>query len=319
MSGIVTVTLAPAVDLTYRIDRIEPGQVNRASSFTSELSGKGVNVSHAVHASGVATRAVLPLAADERPGEAPWLRPVPARGATRQNVTIATGDGVTTKLNAPATPLSRSELDALLQTAIEQAQDLGADWVVLAGTVPPLEGGETADLGAAVAALGGAGLRVAVDTSGAPLALLLSEHAGQIALVKPNTRELAEATGRPLRMLGDVAEAASELVSRGIETVYVSMGEDGALGVSADGVWWARAAAPAVVNATGAGDASLAGFLVRAGSGRPDIPAAIAGAASYGALAVSQPGTLLHDPAAAPRATVVSDPDPAILLRDPAV
>ena len=47
--------------------------------------------------------------------------------------------------------------------------------------------------------------------------------------------------------------------------------------------------------------------------------AASAGAASYGALAVSQPGTLLHDPAAAPRATVVSDPDPAILLRDPAV
>lgn len=320
MTGIVTVTLAPAIDLTYRVDRVEPGAVNRASSWDRELSGKGVNVSHAAALAGAATAAVLPLADDDLAADDPsWLRPVASRSRTRVNTTLATDDGVTTKVNAPASPLTDAEVRALRDAAVFEARSLRADWVVVAGSVPPLAPGGAVDLGAFVDDLAEQdGFRVAVDTSGAALEALFASHLTSVSLVKPNTLELATATGRALRTLGDVAEAARSLVDRGCETVYVSMGEDGALGVTADGTWWARATAPSVVNATGAGDASLAGFLVHAGAGAPDVPTAITGAAAFGALSVSQPSTLLHDLATAPPAELIRDPDPATPLRDPA-
>ncbi len=315
---IVTVTLAPAIDLTYRIDAIAPGTVNRASSATRELSGKGVNVSHAVAASGVRTRAVLPMG-DADAGEVgeEWLRPVAAHARTRVNVTMATADGVTTKLNAPTSPLTRGEVAQVIEAAVSETRAIGAGWIVVAGSVPPLAQGGPVDLLDVLAELRAAtDTRIAVDTSGAALERVVADGLADVALVKPNTHELAAATGAPLTTSGEVVAAARELGSRGCETAYVSMGEDGALAVTRDGSWWARAAAPAVLNATGAGDASLAGFLVSGGAG--DVAAAIAGAASYGALSVSQPGTLLRDPDQAPPAEVVEDPDPAIPLADAA-
>ncbi|MGO1768955.1 MAG: 1-phosphofructokinase family hexose kinase [Microbacterium sp.] len=315
---IVTVTLAPAIDLTYRIDAVVPGAVNRASSATRELSGKGVNVSHAVAASGVRTRAVLPMGeADAGEAGEEWLRPVAAHARTRVNVTMATADGVTTKLNAPTSPLTRGEVAQVIEAAVSETRAIGAGWIVVAGSVPPLARGGPVDLLDVLAELRAAtDARIAVDTSGAALERVVADGLADVALVKPNTHELAAATGAPLTTIGEVVAAARELVGRGCETVYVSMGEDGALAVTRDGSWWARAAAPAVLNATGAGDASLAGFLVSGGA--DDVAAAIAGAASYGALSVSQPGTLLRDLDQAPPAEVVEDPDPATPLADPA-
>lgn len=317
-SPIVTVTLAPAIDLTYRVDAVVPGAVNRASAVSRELSGKGVNVAHAVAASGVRTRAVLPMGdADASEASADWLRPVAAHARTRVNVTMATGDGVTTKLNAPTSPLTRGEVAAVIDAAVAETRALGAGWIVVAGSVPPLAEGGQVDLVDVLAELRAAtDARIALDTSEAALERVVADGLGDVALVKPNTHELAAATGRSLATIGDVVAAARELVERGCETVYVSMGEDGALAVTRDGAWRARAEAPAVVNATGAGDASLAGFLVSGGA--DDVTSAIAGAAAYGALSVAQPGTLLRDPQSAPSADVTADPDPAIPLADPA-
>lgn len=331
MTGIVTVTLAPAIDLTYRVDAVVPGAVNRATAVTRELSGKGVNVSHAVALAGGATRAVLPMGEnDAADATARWLSPVPTTQRVRVNVTMTTADGVTTKLNAPTPALMPGELDAVVARAVDDAEEIGADWMVLAGSVPRLSTGEEIALGDMIDRLAErTGARIAVDTSGPALERVLAGSLPRLALIKPNTHELAEAIGRPLASIGDVRAAAAALVARGCETVYVSMGEDGALAVTAHGAWWARATPAGVVNATGAGDASLAGFLV-AGSPGPgpggrreaappfDPAAAVAGAASFGALSVSQAGTLLADLASAPIATVVADPDPGIRLADPA-
>ncbi|MGO1410936.1 MAG: 1-phosphofructokinase family hexose kinase [Microbacterium sp.] len=376
MTGIVTVTLAPAIDLTYQADAVVPGSVNRASAWTRELSGKGVNVSHAVALSGTCTVAVLPMGeADAREAEARWLRPVAARERTRVNVTMATADGVTTKLNAPTSPLSPGEVEAVLGETVSQVRAIGAEWIVLAGSVPPLAAdgddapdGGSVDLCRLIDALAAeTDARIAVDTSGDPLAQVFARSLDKVALVKPNTHELAAATGLPLRTLGEVRSAALRLIERGCETVYVSMGEDGALAVTRDGSWWARAVPAAIINSTGAGDASLAGFLVHALGAAPgsrdahlssrcadidadlskkyasrepdgpeqgpdvpvaggpdgpraaiDVAAAIAGAARFGALSVSQAGTLLRDPASAPRANVIAEPDGDIRLADPA-
>jgi 1-phosphofructokinase len=142
-----------------------------------------------------------------------------------------------------------------------------------------------------------------------------------VNLIKPNADELASLVGRELHTLGEAIDAGRELVAGGIEIALVSLGGDGALGITADEVVWAKATAPAVINTTGAGDAFLAGFLSQVISREADhhaagvlpaldLPAGLATACSWGALAVSLPTTLISSFGNAPQAEIREiDPD----------
>lgn len=323
---VVTLTAAGAIDATYRLPvPLERGAFVRASGWEREVSGKGVNVSAALRAAGVATAAVVVLGADDvafaaQSPLADVLRIVTVPGATRVNTSIIDAGGATTKVNAPTPPLTPAAWDETRSAVVGACRALAASWLVVSGTLPEVTGAE-ARIADVVRAVRGAGVRVAVDTSGAALAELVADPA-EVALLKPNTHELAELVGRPLRTIGEVTAAARELVARGVATVYTSMGADGVLVVADAAVIHARAVAPAVVNTAGAGDASLAGFLHGLGGasgGRAALTTAAATAASWGALAVSRPTTLLDAVEAAPRAVVTDEPDPATRLTEPAV
>jgi 1-phosphofructokinase len=116
-------------------------------------------------------------------------------------------------------------------------------------------------------------------------------------MVKPNAEELAEVTDRDLTTLGDVADAAQMLLARGVRTVLISLGHNGALLVDADlpRPMHGRAAARRVVNTVGAGDALLAGWLAALHAGATTADA-FANALRFGATAVEQQGTLLGVP-----------------------
>lgn len=315
----VTLTAAGAIDATYRVGMLERGEFMRASAYEREVSGKGVNVAAALGLSGVATAAVVVLGEEDlafaaRSPLAGMLRIVAVPGATRVNTSIIDAGGATTKVNAPTPPLPPGAWERVrAEVATECA---GASWLVVSGTLP-----EGADLAAVLADARAAGVRVALDTSGAALAAAAAHPAG-IALMKPNTHELAALVGRPLRTVGEVAEAARSLVARGVETVYTSMGADGVLVVSASVTVHAHAVAAAVVNTAGAGDASLAGYLAELGDGEAQHPDALAraaaAAAAWGAHAVAQATTLLPDLDGLPPAEVSRDPDPARELTEPA-
>ena len=112
----------------------------RATETHSQAAGKGVNISRAAVAAGIPTIAVLPAAADdpyvlELLGAGIDCRPEPPAGDVRLNVTITEPDGTTTKINSPgatATPEVLDRLRAAVQQRARQAQ-----WVVLAGSLPP--------------------------------------------------------------------------------------------------------------------------------------------------------------------------------------
>ncbi|MGK9148961.1 bifunctional hydroxymethylpyrimidine kinase/phosphomethylpyrimidine kinase [Plantibacter flavus] len=323
MSGIVTVTPAAAIDQTYRVAALRIGDVNRADGVSTELSGKGVNVARAIALSDVAVRAVVPLGEDggllaREPALAELLSIVETGGRTRVNTTILDAVTGTTKVNEPAIPLSLSVWEQVVQAASDDIERLGADWLVVSGTIPDVAGGGgPVDIVELLRRAGEHGARVAVDTAGAALRLA-ARHLDLVHLLKPNVHELAELTGRELRTVGDVAHAAGELHEAGCDLVYVSMGADGALVRSVDGLWHARARATPV-NTAGAGDASLAGFLVglRGADGRDDVAAAISAAASWGALAVSSATTILESLDGAQEAILVRDPDPSTSLSEP--
>ena len=294
---IVTLTPNPSVDRAIVIDALHRGEVHRATSSRVDPGGKGVNVSRALAAQGAATLAVLPAGGPEGHLMEELLdaagvarRSVPVAGSLRMNISVLEPDGTTTKLNEPGPHLSPAEVEALLEATLAAAEDEGAAWVVGCGSLPP---GAPTDLYAGlVTRLRGRGIRVAVDSSGVPMPLAV---AARPHLVKPNHEELAELVEHPLPTLRDVHAAARDLVADGIEVVAVSLGGDGALLVTADEVVHARASITAPLSTVGAGDCMLAGLLHGLSSGLP-ADAALAAAVTWGAAAVTLPGSRVPTP-----------------------
>src|SRR3954452_12378788 len=228
---IVTLTPNPSHDRTVDlVAPLERGAVQRAESVISQAGGKGVNISRACVAAGVPTISVLPAAKDD-----PFVlelltagidcRPVHHDGALRVNITVTEPDGTTTKLNSPGTELTDGVRRELGESLRRRAAS--ADWVVLAGSLPPgTPPGWYADL---VVMLRASGARVAVDTSDQPL-LALVERLPEAAphLMKPNGEELASFTGDDPELLEAdpfaAAKAARSLVESGVESVLATLG-----------------------------------------------------------------------------------------------
>lgn len=311
---IVTVTPNPSLDRTLHVARLVRGELHRAHAEGVEPSGKGVNVALALQGAGVPVTAVLPVGGHAGAelvsllGALPQVA-VPIAASIRSNVTLVEADGTTTKVNEAGPRLSPAEADRLTSAVLAAAGPGG--WVAWCGSLP---GGFGPDrLTAAVRRTRATGRPVAVDTSGAALhAVLAGPPADLPDLVKPNAAELAEVTGRPLRVLGDVVAAAGALIARGVGTVLVSLGGDGALLVRKGVALHGRAPVERVANTAGAGDALLAGYLAAAG---PDADR-LASALRFGAAAVQHRGTLFEavDPA---QPVTISEPRADAVLREP--
>jgi 1-phosphofructokinase len=302
-SAVVTLTANPSLDRTLALPgRLERGGVVRLGLSSTEPGGKGVNVSRALAAAGADVVSVLP-AADDDPivgalrARQLRLATVPVVAPVRTNYTLAEPDGTTTKLNEPGVSLDEATRTALA-AALHRHAD-GARWVVLSGSLPPgTPVGWYAEL---VVSLRDTGARIAVDTSEAPLLALLT--AGPDAapdLLKPNAEELAQLTGVPeADVLGDpdVALAAvSDLHRRGVGAVLLTLGADGAVLSTADGLWSAGPPATVVRSTVGAGDCSLAGYLLADLAGAPPAER-LRNAVAYGAASAALPGSTVPTPA----------------------
>ena len=306
---IVTFTANPSIDRTVALEgQLERGGVQRAASVIEQAAGKGVNVALVTAAAGIETRAVLPFS-DEgylrmlrpRLGQSMAVAAPEVEHRPRTNTAITEPDGTTTKINEPGPTLAPADLAAALDRLV--AESTGASWVVLSGSLPPgAPAGWYVELTSAVKRLG---CKVAIDTSDAALDAVLAALPGvPFDLIKPNSDELAQLTGGDAAAFeasakaGDldaIVAAARSLQARGITNVLVTLGGSGAVLVTASGAWYATAPAVEVKSTVGAGDSSVAGFIVAdvAGAGPADC---LASAVAYGSAAAGLPGSTLPRP-----------------------
>ena len=298
---IVTVTPNPAIDRTLHLGTLQRGAVHRALSESVEPSGKGVNVSIVLHRAGIPTLAVLPTGGASGAHLSSMLDAAGVRhldvavaGGVRSNTSVIEADGTTTKINEQGPTLTGTEVRDLVRAATSSSA--AGEWVAWCGSLP--RGFAPGVLSDAIAVARRAGAQVALDTSGSALSSALTQPADHLPhVIKPNGEELAELTGRTLRTIGDVADAAAILLERGVRTVLVSLGPDGAVLVQ-DGLrLHGLAPVSRVVNTVGAGDAFLAGYLAATHDGGADASAeaaavALESALRYAASAVQHTGTL---------------------------
>jgi 1-phosphofructokinase len=301
---IVTLTANPSLDRTLELPApLASGGIVRLAGSSTEPGGKGVNVARAVAAAGGDVVSVLPAAASDPIVTALRslgleLATVPVQAPVRTNYTLVDPAGTTTKLNEPGAVLTDATRAAL--SGVLHGHAAAARWVVLSGSLPPSTPVDWyAQL---VLSLRDTEARIAVDTSEGPLLALLGAGSGAAPdLLKPNAEELAQLAGVSeddvLRDPAATLAAVRILHDRGVGEVLLTLGGDGALLSTAEGgLWSARPPQIAVRSTVGAGDCSLAGYLLADLAGAPPAER-LRTAVAYGAASASLPGSAVPTPA----------------------
>lgn len=150
------------------------------------------------------------------------------------------------------------------------------------------------------------GLRVVLDP--APAIRSLPPELFCVDVMCPNQSEAHLILDMPAESIDEAMLVAQQLVNRGTRIGIVTMGEQGAVAATAQGVKWYPPCAIKAVDATAAGDAFAAGFAVR-WCESDCVEEAITFANAAGAFAASQLG-------AQPSLPRRSDID--VMLRQPA-
>jgi len=263
---ILVVTLNPALDVTHHVPRVDWSGVNRPVAVRARPGGKGLNVARTLHALGAEVLAVGLAGGITGAAVRSGLSEagVPAAftdiaGETRRTFAVVDDHrGRTALFNEPGPPVSAAEYQRFLASYAEALPGCAA--VVLSGSLPP---GVAQDSYAELTGLAAAASVPAVlDAEGEAL---LRAAPGRPAIVKPNLAELERCTGRPMSGPAGfdraaVIGAARELMAAGAQSVVVSLGADGLLAVTGDGLWHAAPPGEAQGNPTGAGDAVVAGL-----------------------------------------------------------
>lgn len=292
---ILTLTLNAAIDKRYDVADISVGAVQRVTRVRAGAGGKGLNVARGARLCGqdvVATGFVAGFSGQfitsqvaELGVREEFLR-VP--GESRTCINIIDAAGTSTEFLEPGVTVDASHL-ALLLARFEAL--LGeVDVVTISGSAPA---GCPEDVYAPfVDAARRAGRPVILDTSGA---LLRAGLAAGPTVVKPNREELAALTGTDLGDLAAVVAAARTLCTRGPEWVVVSLGEEGAVAVSAGRAVGVGAPRVTAVNPVGCGDVLVGGLATGLAAGL-GVDEALPFAVQVAAAAAAHPETGCFDP-----------------------
>ena len=263
MPDIRTLNLNPALDLQLFIPQPTLGILNRATRSYYEASGKGLNVSGALAAQGVGSKAIVPLGGPIGQvmrallADTPFdLEIIPITGASRANTKVIEEEtGTMTEFNAPGPPLGDAELAACREALLRDLTP--GNQVVLSGSLPPTAPSDTY----ARLITDADRLEVAayVDAAGKALELSL---AAKPQLAKPNRHEAELLLGITIVTWGDALTAARRVQQAGAKQVVLSLGGDGAIFLAEHSCLIATPPPIQARSTTGCGDALIAGVLL---------------------------------------------------------
>lgn len=257
---IYTVTFNPSLDYVVSVNDFEIGKTNRTCEETIFPGGKGINVSMVLENLGMENTALGFLAGfvgreiERRVSEsgihAEFIH-LP-EGNSRINVKLKNFDG--TEINGMGPHIPEHKL-AALRARIDRLK--AGDVLVLAGSIPgSIPSSIYSELMARVA---GKDVLCIID---ATKELLLESLEYHPFLVKPNNHELGELFGVNIMTREEAIPYAKEMQRLGARNVLVSMSGQGAVFAGEDGqVYESPAPSGTLINAVGAGDSMVAGFL----------------------------------------------------------
>ena len=294
MTDILTLTMNPALDVLTFTDTVESTHKIRCSEVIKHPGGGGVNVARVLHRFGAKCLAVFPQGGvtGERhhhllSQEKVRCHSVPIAQETRESFSVheaRSGDDFRFVLPGPT--LTHDEYEACFAYV---AQHLPKQFLVISGGLAP---GVPTDFYARLTLLAKQnGVKVVLDANGPALSLALKQTG--VYFFKPSLRELQELTREDLPNDAACKVAAQHLIQTGqAELVALSLGDQGAMLVSARQAWRAPSLQVNVQTTIGAGD-SFVGGMVWALSQSLPLQEAFGYGMAASAAALLAPGTPL--------------------------
>ena len=257
---VYTVTFNPSLDYIVSVEGFQMGKTNRTAKEQMLPGGKGINVSTVLKNLGIPNIALgfssgftgeeIKRRVEEMGLASDFINL--QNGYSRINVKMKDFDG--TEINGQGPDISPAETEKLLEK-LDGLKE--GDVLVLAGSIPrTMPDSIYSDI---LRRLDGKGILTVVDATGE---LLLHVLEYSPFLIKPNNHELGEIFQVKLETREDVVPYARKLQEKGARNVLVSMAGQGAVLLDENGqVHMLPAPKGKLVNAVGAGDSMVAGFL----------------------------------------------------------
>ncbi len=291
---IVSLSLNPAIDLTYTTDQLRHDQKSRSSHTRFDPGGTGINVGRALERLGANTHTYSTVAGfighlfqELATQQLKHLTLHPIHGETRINTTIleqATDQQF--EINATGPSVSDAELNTLITEFLQLCQNgIG----ILTGSL--LKNNPVNTYQIISNALQQQGGKAVID---APVHLLKPALESQPYLIKPNRHELECLCQQTLPDIKHITQQSRRLVDQGIRYVCISLGAEGALLSTADRCYFCEAPPIELKSSVGCGDSLLAGLIYALHADMDDQEALQWGVAC-GSATAAQPGTELFD------------------------
>lgn len=259
---ILTITLNPCVDITLLTQNFTINSTNKFTSKRTDLGGKGINVSTALNNIGVNSKCItlnfndnfIKNELDKRNFD---YKLINVDGELRTNLKIFdTKTNKMTEVNENNSIEDKIIIENII-TQIKKEIDLlsNDDILILSGSVP--NGFNLNIYNELINFAKSKNIFVCLDSSGD---LLKQGIKATPNMIKPNIDELRELSKKPLNNIDEILSELEKINNFGIEYVCLSMGEDGAIMYSNNGIYIANSLNVKVKALQGAGDSFVAGF-----------------------------------------------------------
>lgn len=289
---IYTITLNPALDRTITVKSLIEDETIRVISENRYAGGKGVDASRVIRELGgksIALGFVGGYDGLELEGrlvnDGVLTNFVHISGNTRTNVIVYENTtGKRFLISAPGPTIEPYEIGQLYNQILSLPE---LDYIVISGSIPP--GVRPTIYGQLVMTAKNLGAIVALDADGEPMkeGVRLGPH-----IIKPNIHELGRLVGRTIKSEKEIVATSRKLCSKGIEIAIVSRGAKGLMVVTKNKTIKAVPPFVKVQSAVGAGDTTLAGFVLAYSKKRP-LEECVRLACASGAATAMTPGTEL--------------------------
>lgn len=289
---ISTLCLNPALDVTYHVNRLIAEQKSRSDAARHDPGGNGINVGRALKRMEIEAHTFCVIAGSvgqiiksllDQQLDNVYYEEV--SGETRINSAIIELESRNQyQVIDSGTPIPEDQLKKVIEDFVTLTD--GGYGVITGSCQPNVPKTLYAELVSHIKADGG---RPIIDCHGEVLKYAI--ESGPF-LIKPNKYELETLLQVQLPSLEAIAHTARQIQQGGVEHVCVSLGAEGALLVSPDNSYYAKALDVPVNTTVGAGDSMVAGLV--AGFSLYDEPQqALRYGIACGAGTVMHPGTEL--------------------------
>lgn len=258
---ILTVTLNPAIDVSYPLNELKFDTVNRVVDVTKTPGGKGLNVSRVLNEFGETVKATGCIGGESGDfiinhlPDSILSRFYKISGDTRTCIAIL-HEGNQTEILEKGPLLSVDEIDGFINHFKYLLNDV--DVVTMSGSLPAGMPDDYYQKLIGIANLNGK--KTVLDCSGNALEAVLKDDS-KPTVIKPNLEELSQLLGKEITKDFDaLKEVLQDKLFDGIEWIIVSLGADGVFAKHKDIFYKVDIPKIQIVSAVGSGDSTVAGI-----------------------------------------------------------